>query len=472
MMRRKVFSWVMVALLAGALVPACNVFLPAVGGANQPCRPDLSCDPGLACIDNRCMSPTDGGDGGPDGEDAGDAGMTDAEADGGDGAAEGGDAGRCVEVDDCDDDNPCTEDTCEQEEHVCRHAPKPGDCDDGDPCTMSDKCEAGICGGVPKDADEDGFIDASCGGDDCNDDASGINPNAQEGPPGNSSCSDNVDNNCDGQTDLSDIGCRTCAVDPECDDGFFCTGPEKCDNGGCVRGTAPCRDSLSCTQDACDEEEKTCSFPLKPGNCLIDGRCYAHGDKEPGEQCWICNASSPNMWTFDQGGVCDDFNDCTENDRCDKSSCGGTPIDRDHDGYSPSDCGSDCDDNNNAVHPSATEGPVGTQSCMDTWDNDCDGQTDQNDPGCKCSNDDQCSDQNRCNGQELCLDGRCLSASPGPCSTGVSCLDCNSIGCPIFPGNCLIQNVCYGAGAHPPSGNDCNTCVPSQDQEHWTSTCR
>jgi hypothetical protein len=470
MTRGKIFSMLLIVLLAGALVPACNVFLPAVGGAGQPCRPDLACDPGLFCIDNRCVSGTDGGDGGgPDGEDAGDAGMTDAGFDGGDGPADGGDAGGCVQVDDCDDDNPCTEDGCDQEEHICHHVPKSGDCDDGDPCTLSDKCQDGACEGVPKDSDKDGFVDASCNGDDCDDDSSSIHPGAPEGPPGSTSCSDHLDNNCDGQIDTDDIGCKLCTSDPECDDGFFCTGPEKCESGRCIRGAPPCQDNLSCTRDACVEQEETCSYPLEANTCLIEGRCYINGDRKPNEQCWICDASSPDIWTFDTGGPCDDSNPCTENDRCDKNVCGGTTIDHDHDGYAPLDCGLDCDDYNIAVNPGATEGPFGSQSCVDIWDNDCDGQTDQNDTDCGCVKDDQCSDNNRCNGQEACVGGICMPPSTSPC--GLWCIDCTVNGCPIASDSCLIQNLCYMADEQKP-GDPCLVCAPSQDQEHWTSTCR
>jgi hypothetical protein len=62
--------------------------------------------------------------------------------------------------------------------------------------------------------------------------------------------------------------------------------------------------------------------------------------------------------------------------------------DNDGDGYgSPASAscrypGFDCDDNNQDIHPGATEGPNGDPTCSDTVDNDCDGITDTPDEGC------------------------------------------------------------------------------------------
>ena len=43
---------------------------------------------------------------------------------------------------------------------------------------------------------------------DCNDLNASINPAANEGPPGAPTCSDLVDNNCDGRVDGGDANCR------------------------------------------------------------------------------------------------------------------------------------------------------------------------------------------------------------------------------------------------------------------------
>jgi hypothetical protein len=43
---------------------------------------------------------------------------------------------------------------------------------------------------------------------DCDDRAASVNPAANEGPPGSGTCSDLIDNNCDGRLDANDANCR------------------------------------------------------------------------------------------------------------------------------------------------------------------------------------------------------------------------------------------------------------------------
>jgi len=88
--------------------------------------------------------------------------------------------GQCYVDDDCDDDNPCTDD-------ICRN---------------------GTCSRTPvRDLDEDGdgYEAGECGGDDCNDDDEDVNPGVEESD-GAGNCRDRKDNDCDGFIDS----------DPEC----------------------------------------------------------------------------------------------------------------------------------------------------------------------------------------------------------------------------------------------------------------
>lgn len=50
---------------------------------------------------------------------------------------------------DCDDGDPCTDDSCDDSARACFHAPVPGlSCDDGNACTTGDTCQAdGSCAG-------------------------------------------------------------------------------------------------------------------------------------------------------------------------------------------------------------------------------------------------------------------------------------------------------------------------------------
>ena len=59
-------------------------------------------------------------------------------------ASDGNDAG-CTAG--CDDNNPCTTDSCEGS--TCSHSPNQASCDDGKPCTSDDVCSAGSCAGKP-----------------------------------------------------------------------------------------------------------------------------------------------------------------------------------------------------------------------------------------------------------------------------------------------------------------------------------
>ena len=90
---------------------------------------------------------------------------------------------------------------------------------------------------------------------------------------------------------------------------------------------------------------------------------------------------------------------------------GGACNDNDGDGYGnpgdascPNGAETDCDDDNAAVNPGATEGPPGDLTCGDGLDNDCDGLVDGDDQDCQVGVD--CSqfgdDKASCNAQATC----------------------------------------------------------------------
>jgi len=112
----------------------------------------------------------------------------------------------CTTDADCDDGNECTDDLCP--DGYCASAYSTDPCDDRDPCTANDACSAGACAGTLLDADGDGYAGGSCGGDDCDDADPGVHPAAAEGPAGDATCGDGLDNDCDGRTDAGgDEGC-------------------------------------------------------------------------------------------------------------------------------------------------------------------------------------------------------------------------------------------------------------------------
>ena len=157
----------------------CDDSEPAVNpGVNESPYGDPVCADGL---DNDCDTQTDSADNG---------------------------CQQCSVAADCDDANPCTDDDCV--DSLCSYTNNTLPCDDGDACTTNDTCDAGVCtGGPPLDGDSDGYVSDACpGGNDCLDSNADVNPGAIEGPPGDPTCSDGLDNDCDGQTDD--------AADPDC----------------------------------------------------------------------------------------------------------------------------------------------------------------------------------------------------------------------------------------------------------------
>jgi hypothetical protein len=97
----------------------------------------------------------------------------------------------------------------------------------------------GAC--VCNDVDEDGYGDPACGsctyyGLDCDDSDPDVNPGALEGPDGDPTCTDTLDNDCDGSADLADLGCIEC-VDND-SDGYGSPA-----SGNCTYSQLDCVDS-------------------------------------------------------------------------------------------------------------------------------------------------------------------------------------------------------------------------------------
>ena len=109
----------------------------------------------------------------------------------------------------CDDENPCTDDTCDPQVAggcVCTANAEP--CDDDNPCTNVDVCATGTCAGSPVDCT---LIDGECG------------------------------------FGLCDPSTGTCVLSPSndggtCDDGAACTEGDVCGRGSC--GGPPVAGSL------------------------------------------------------------------------------------------------------------------------------------------------------------------------------------------------------------------------------------
>ena len=194
------------------------------------------------------------------------------------------------------------------------------DCDGVADPTRPTSCGVGVCAST-------GSIACSGGGevDTCTPGTPGV-----EGPEGDATCSDGIDNDCDGDTDANDADCQ---------------------------GAVVCEDITS--KNVCNNE-LNCSWSGSPQN----GTCNTVG-----------------------GGVCTDGDGDGYGDPGD-ASC-------------PNGAQTDCDDTLASVNPGASEGPEGDPTCSDGLDNNCNGDTDAADAACQppasCDNDGVCEVGEDCN---------------------------------------------------------------------------
>ncbi|MBW2702918.1 MAG: hypothetical protein JRF33_19020 [Deltaproteobacteria bacterium] len=158
---------------------------------DNPCTDD-SCEAGICTYDNNSNECTD------------DNPCTDDSCVGGACASENNDENSC------DDENTNTENACRNGECVVVGP----DCTVDDDCPLGTWCEPiscfeGSCVVGQRDDDGDGFITLQCeGGTDCDDTLAAVNPDGWEGPYGDPTCTNVVDDDCDGLTEELEAGCQ------------------------------------------------------------------------------------------------------------------------------------------------------------------------------------------------------------------------------------------------------------------------
>jgi hypothetical protein len=146
----------------------------------------------------------------------------------------------------CDDANPCTDDTCDPLAG-CTYVPNNNPCDDANACTNGEACVAGTCGGGAPVVCNDGNA--------CTDDA------------------------C-----VAGTGCvyTPSADSVPCDDANACTTGDVCMGGMCTGGNlAVCGDGNPCTNDLCDPTSGCVytnnSLPCDDGNFCTEGDICLNG---------------------------------------------------------------------------------------------------------------------------------------------------------------------------------------------------
>ena len=244
----------------------------------------------------------------------------------------------------CSDGNVCTKDSCEPETG-CAHQPASVLCSDGNLCTVGDHCEAGVCvSGVPQNCDDDNpCTDDSCGGDGvcvhtdsdalCDDgDACTLGDHCAAG-----ACQYDAVAACDDGNQCTDdvcdqvLGCVITTNENPCNDGSFCTIDDHCHLGGCIGGgQLVCDDNNSCTDDAC-APGVGCQFTPNDGDCpdgvCVDGACVPScpGGCDDGNPCTgdLCAGAEGCVFYINEE-PCDDEDPCTTVDVCDAGACVGS----------------------------------------------------------------------------------------------------------------------------------------------------
>jgi hypothetical protein len=326
----------------------------------------------------------------------------------------------------CDDNNSCTNDSCDSATG-CVHAANSNSCDDGNACTNNDVCSGGACKGTsaPISCDDGN----ACTIDTCDPEKGCIHTAVANG----TSCNDG--NACNGP-DACNAG--TCQHGPPltCDDGNACNGVETCNPAsGCVAGTPPvCNDG-----NACNGVE-TCN----PASGCVAGTPPVCNDGNACNGVETCNPSSGCVagtpLNCDNGNACDGVETCNPSSGC----VAGTPL--------------HCDDGNACN---------GVETCNPS-------------SGCVAGTPLHCDDGNACNGAETCNPSSgCVAGTPLTCDDGNACNGvetCNpSSGCVAgTPLHCDDGDACNGTETcNPSSGCVAGTPVvcTAQDQCHVAGTC-
>jgi hypothetical protein len=406
----------------------CNGSASCTNGACIPSLADLDCDDNDPCTDDSCNEP---------------GGCNFAPI-----------AGCCTTNTDCDDGNACTQDTCNGQ-NSCENVAIAGccnldnECDDGDSCTK-DKCNllgnglGGSCGAS--------FITGCCNAaSDCDD--------------GNSCTQDTCANNQCVSTGIANC----CQQNADCDDGNACT-ENVCDVASgacsaspvaeCCLSDGDCGDSNSCTADTCDLLTNTCVFAENADCCTADTDC------DDNNVCTqdSCDASKNQCENTEIGSCCQADSDCDDGQACTADSCDlATNTCTTSVLSSCCDTASDCDDGNSCTLDSCSN-----NQCRNSEMADC------------CQQDADCNDGKACT-TDTCdvASGKCdFRASESCCQADLDCSDgnsCTTNTCDIASGTCRAEAVadCCQADSECSDGNTCtqDTCDNNQCQNVAMAGC-
>jgi len=182
----------------------------------------------------------------------------------------------------CDDANPCTDDTCNPESG-CVHTDNTAPCDDGNACTAGDQCAGGSCvGGPPLNCD-----DANpCTDDTCNPESGCAHTNNTAPCDDGNACTANdtcAEGVCAGS--CSAVGPQDpCCADQACSGTPVCETPVCIDRDGDGYGspgsTACPHPETDCVDDPASDPPACASCSCGYSNCAACARCINPGAAE------------------------------------------------------------------------------------------------------------------------------------------------------------------------------------------------
>ncbi|MDD4319062.1 MAG: hypothetical protein PHW10_01930 [Candidatus Peribacteraceae bacterium] len=402
----------------------------------------------------------------------------------------------CSTTEDCNDGNPCTDDSCN--DSVCEHSNNTNSCDDDDGCTVNDTCSLGMCQGSTRDCDDGNVCtDDVCLYDECT--HTDISCDDEDACTTDSCDSISGCQNIDSVT-CDNLNCEACDAETgECAstcDGTYCDGAGICvectEDSHC--GYYKCVDS-ACTS-SCDTNEDCSGGGLCTGEggscvqCLTETDCGAYDCVE--------NACLTTCTTADDcstGNGCDTIGHACETACSSDTDCAAT----EYCGLQGA-CETGCRNGQDDVECGAYA--CESHACLDICSNDEDCRTDYwcgQDQECHntCAADTDCAsgsvcdagacfvgnctDDSDCGGGFACVDHACITIclDDADCKTGYwcgsngtcrdvctdddDCLEgkvCDAGAC--YTGDCTSDSQCE-AGAYACESHVCNTTCAAND---------
>ena len=219
---------------------------------------------------------------------------------------------------DCDDQDPCTVDTCDRATGECTHTPvetaccsADDECRDDDPCTLT-SCVDGACVSSRVACDAGG----PCEGEGVCDPATGActYPPAADGAPCDDGDACTQDSRCFG-------GACEGGEPVECPDGGPCTVAGTCDpaTGECT-APAPADEGAEC-----DPGEPCQTGACDAGTCVVTGPVVCPESDDPCVSAATCDPETgacAEPIPVEDGAACDDGDACTQGDACKAGVCG------------------------------------------------------------------------------------------------------------------------------------------------------